>query len=138
MPFVDKILQTALVYGKEFVYSKYFLIFCHHANSGCKSFIFRFKTNKRKTRRIGKIVAASSPVFRLPPASSERLPTIAGLTVLPKSPANAKTANMAVPPCGHFREERLIVPGHIMPTLKPQRAQPARPRIGKGEREASR
>ncbi len=52
----------------------------------------RLKTNKRTTRRIGKNVAASSPAFRLPPAISERLPAIAGLTVLPKSPANAKTA----------------------------------------------
>ena len=42
----------------------------------------------------------------------ENFPTIAGLTVPPKSPANAKNANIAVPPCGHFWEERLIVPGH--------------------------
>ena len=87
---------------------------------------------------MGKIAAASSPIFRLPPAISEKLPTIAGLTVPPKSPANAKKANIAVPPCGHFWEERLIVPGHIMPTPNPQRAHPVSPRIGKGEREAIR
>lgn len=103
---------------------------------GWKYFILRFRTSKRPTRRIGKIAAASRPIFRLPPANSEKLPTIAGLTVLPKSPANAKKANIAVPPFGHAWEERLIVPGHIMPTLKPQRAHPARPRIGNGERAA--
>lgn len=86
---------------------------------------------------IGKIVAVSSPILRLPPASSEKFPTIAGLTVAPKSPANAKKANIAVPPFGHFWEERLMVPGHMMPTLKPQRAHPASPRTGRGEREAS-
>ena len=100
-------------------------------------FIFRFKASRPTTRRSGKMVAVSSPVFRLPPASFEKLPTIAGLTIPPKSPANAKKANMAVPPFGHFCEERLIVPGHIIPTLNPQRAHPVRPRTGKGEREAS-
>lgn len=100
-------------------------------------FMPAFKTSNPATRTIGKIVATSSPILRLPPAISEKLPTMTGLTVPPKSPANAKKANIAVPPFGHFCEERLIVPGHIMPTLNPQRAHPVRPRIGKGEREAS-
>ena len=84
------------------------------------------------------MVATSNPVLRLPPAISERLPTIVGLTVAPKSPAKAKNANIAVPPLGQFCEEMLIEPGHIMPTANPQSAQPASPRIGNADREASR
>ena len=83
------------------------------------------------------MVAMRSPIFRLPPAISDMLPTIAGLTVAPKSPAKAKNANIAVPPLGHFCEERLIVPGHRIPTAIPQSAHPAKPRNGKGERDAS-
>ena len=63
--------------------------------------------------------------------------TIAGLTVAPKSPANAKKANMAVPPLGHFCEEILIEPGHIIPTAKPQSAQPANPRTGVTAKDAN-
>lgn len=82
-------------------------------------------------------MATSNPVLRLPPAISERLPTIVGLTVAPKSPANAKNANIAVPPLGHFCEDMLIDPGHIIPTAKPQRAQPASPRIDMVDSEAN-
>jgi len=78
-----------------------------------------FKISRPTTRRTGKTVATSNPVFRLPPANSEMLPTMVGLTVAPRSPANAKNANIAVPPLGHFREEILIEPGHIIPTAKP-------------------
>ncbi len=80
---------------------------------GMEHVILRFNTTKPTTKRIGKIVAASSPIFRFPPAISEKFPIIAGLTVAPKSPASAKKANIAVPPFGHFGEERRIVPGHI-------------------------
>ena len=86
---------------------------------------------------IGNIVVKSNPVFKFPPTASAIPPTITGLTVAPKSPASAKKANIAVPPFGHFCEERLIVPGHIIPTDNPQRAQPIRPRIGIGDRDAS-
>ena len=86
---------------------------------------------------MGKTVAASSPVFRLPPAISERLPTIVGLTAAPKSPANAKNANIAVPPLGQFCDDMLIVPGHMIPTAKPQSAQPASPRMGNVDSEAT-
>ena len=86
---------------------------------------------------MGKTVAKSKPVLRLPPAFSERLPTIAGLTAAPKSPAKAKNANIAVLPLGHFCEEILIEPGHIIPAAKPQSAQPARPRIGNVDNEAN-
>ena len=84
----------------------------------------------------GKKVAKSRPVFRLPPTASAMPPAIAGLTVAPKSPANARKANIAVPPFGHFLEERLIVPGHIIPTDNPHSAQPDSPTIGEGDRAA--
>ena len=83
-------------------------------------------------------MAANRPVFRLPPDHSDRVPTTAGLTVAPKSPASARKANMAVPPLGQAWEERLMAPGQRMPTLKPQTAHPARPSTGQGERAASR
>ena len=86
----------------------------------------------------GKITAANRPVFKSPPAASEILPTIAGLAIAPVSPAKAKNANMAVPPLGHLWEDILMEPGHIIPTARPQRAQPARPRTGTGDRDASR
>ena len=45
---------------------------------------------------------------------------------------------MAVPPFGHCREARLMLPGHMMPTPKPHTAHPASPSTGRGERAASR
>lgn len=86
---------------------------------------------------IGNKVAKNKPVFKLPHTASAIAPTIVGLTVAPKSPAKAKKANIAVPPFGHFCAEMLIVPGHIIPTDKPQSAQPIRPIIGRGERDAN-
>ncbi len=86
---------------------------------------------------MGNTVAASRPIFRLPPASSETFPTIAGLAIPPKSPAKAKNANIAVPPFGQFLVDMLIEPGHIIPTEKPQTAQPIRPKIGKDDNDAN-
>ena len=97
---------------------------------------FRLRTIKPRISISGNAVAASSPILRLPPAISETPPTIVGLTVAPKSPARAKSANIAVPPLGHFWEERLIEPGHITPTETPQSAQPARPKAGKEDNDA--
>ena len=81
-------------------------------------------------------MAANNPVLRLPPAISDTPPTIAGLIVAPKSPAKAKNANIAVPPFGHFRDEMLIEPCHIIPTEIPQSAQPNNPIIGKDASDA--
>ena len=89
-------------------------------------------------KMIGNTVAVSKPILRLPPAISENLPTIAGLTAAPKSPARAKKANIAVPPLGHFCEEMLIVPGHMIPTVNPQRAHPARPKTEDADNDAKR
>ena len=87
---------------------------------------------------MGNRVANSNPVFRLPPTASAIPPTMAGLTVAPKSPAKARNANIAVPPLGHFCEEILIVPGHIIPTDNPQSAQPTRAIIEMGDSAANR
>ncbi len=98
---------------------------------------FWLRISSTKIKISGNTAAASSPVLRLPPLILETLPTIAGLTVAPKSPAKAKNANMAVPPLGHFLEEMLIDPGHIIPTEIPQSAQPASPIIGKEDSDAA-
>ena len=86
----------------------------------------------------GNKIAKRSPVLRLPPTASAIPPTIVGPTAAPRSPANAKKANIAVPPRGHFCEEMQIVPGHIMPTASPQSAHPIRPMIEIGDRAANR
>ena len=97
---------------------------------------FRLRTINPRMSISGNTVATSSPILRLPPTVLETLPTIAGLTVAPKSPAKAKNANIAVPPFGHFCDEMLIDPGHIIPTEIPQNAQPASPIIGKEDKDA--
>ena len=95
-----------------------------------------FKSNKHKIKIIGKNVVTSNPIFKLPPAKSENIPTIDGPIEPPKSPANAKNANIAVPPVGHFCAEILRVPGHIMPTESPHNAHAINPKIATGAKEA--
>ena len=46
--------------------------------------------------------------------------------------------NMAVPPMGNFCEEMLMVPGHIIPTEKPQIMQPTSPVNGEEDMEVRR
>ena len=87
---------------------------------------------------IGNAVAKSNPVFRFPPVASAIPPTIAGLTIAPRSPAKARNANIAVPPLGHFCDEILIVPGHIIPTDSPHSAHPISPMIEIDESDAKR
>ena len=50
----------------------------------------------------------------------------------------AGSANSAVPPCRIAFAAMLKLPGHMMPTERPQRAQPTRPNTGQGESDASR
>ena len=85
--------------------------------------------------QTGNIVAANNPFFRFSLVASATFPTKTGPAVAPRSPANAKKANIAVPPAGHFREERLIVPGHIIPTARPQSAHPLNPSIAQDARD---
>ena len=95
-----------------------------------------FKINRHKISTTGKTVAISKPIFKLPPAKSENIPTIEGPIEPPKSPPNAKNANIAVPPVGHFCAEILRVPGHIIPTESPHNAHAINPKIATGAKEA--
>ena len=78
-----------------------------------------------------------SPILMLPPNKSATLPTIAGPIPPPRSPAIAKSANIAVPPVGNALEEMLIVPGHMIPTENPHTIHPASPIIGFSENDAN-
>ena len=100
--------------------------------------VIRLSTASPAASAAGKTTAASRPFFRSPPARSATNPTDMGPMVPPRSPASARKANIAVPPAGQMREAMLMVPGHMMPTEKPHRAQPATPRAGAGVRDASR
>ena len=73
-------------------------------------FTYFFKIIKPKISTTGKQVPTSNPIFKLPPAKLEHIPTIDGPTEPPKPPPNAKNANIAVPPAGHFCAEMLNVP----------------------------
>ena len=95
------------------------------------------KATVATTSIIGKILAASRPRWRLSPALWDTKPTIAGPIEPPISPAIAKKANIAVPPSGILAEERLIVPGHIIPTEKPQKIHPSKPIKGWRENAAT-
>ena len=63
-------------------------------------------------------------------------PTIAGPSAPPRSPAMARSANIAVPPVGILPEQMLIDPGHMIPTENPHIMQPKSPIIGIPDREA--
>ena len=85
--------------------------------------------------RIGKIEAVNIPTFRLSEKLDETKPTTDGPALHPKSPPNAKRANIAVEPFGNALVEIENVPGHIIPTLKPQIAHPTREINGIGDSE---
>ena len=87
---------------------------------------------------MGKTSPVRIPMRMLSPAFCVMLPTIPGPMLPPRSPAMASSANMAVPPAGNFLEERLIVPGHMIPTEKPHKIQPESPISGFADREVSR
>ena len=77
------------------------------------------------------------PTWILPPNMSATFPTMAGPMLPPRSPAIAKSANIAVPPVGNAFEEMLIVPGHMIPTENPHTIHPASPMIGFSENDAN-
>ena len=91
---------------------------------------------------INKITGNKSPTpipaRILSPALCVTRPTIPGPMLPPRSPAIASKANIAVPPAGNLSDEILIVPGHIIPTEKPQIIHPIKPDIGFNDTEASR
>lgn len=90
---------------------------------------------------MGKTIAKPSPNLSAPEEvaaseASEMKPTRPGPPAQPTSPAKASKANKAVPPVGQVREERLSTPGHMMPTEKPHKAQPAKDSNGYGAKTA--
>ena len=87
---------------------------------------------------IGNTLPTSIPVWRLSPACWVTVPTRLGPNAPPRSPAIARRANSAVPPWGIRGEVMLIVPGHIMPTEKPQKIQPISPKKGLADNDARR
>ena len=84
----------------------------------------------------GNTQPANIPFCILSPALWEILPTTAGPSAPPISPAIARSANMAVPPEGILAEQMLIVPGHIIPTEKPHTMQPTSPSRGISDKDA--
>ena len=82
------------------------------------------------TNTTGKTSPTVIPVLILSPAIWVTLPTIPGPILPPKSPAIARSANIAVPPAGNFLEEILSVPGHMIPTENPHNIHPISPTTG--------
>ena len=85
------------------------------------------------SRIIGKTVATRMPTFRLSFAIDDTKPTRLGPALQPRSPPSASSANIAVPPLVSIADEIENVPGHIIPTQKPQIEQPISDRAGIGE-----
>ena len=82
--------------------------------------------------KTGKRIATPIPTRRLLENALETNPTSVGPPEQPKSPANARSANNTVPPLRKDADALLNVPGHIIPTEKPQIAQPASSTAGIG------
>ena len=98
----------------------------------------RFSKNIPASSSTGKTIAASSPGWSTPPDAPATIPTSVGPDEQPRSPANAISAYMAVPPIGNIRAAMLNVPGQKMPTEKPHNAQPTIPHTGEGANAANR
>lgn len=77
------------------------------------------------------------PAFKFPPNKLETNPTKEGPAAQPISPANAKSANMAVPPCEQLFADKLKTPGHKIPTENPHIPQPIKESRGNGEKTAN-
>ncbi len=90
------------------------------------------------TSSTGKITAARIPFFKSSEAMLDTYPTSVGPPEQPRSPARANSANMAVPPFLMSADPLLKLPGHMIPTDRPQTAQPTRENTGDGEREMHR
>ena len=81
----------------------------------------------------GNTVEKINDIFRLSPKASAIQPAVVGPSVQPASPARARRANILTPPFGILSVAMHSVPGHIMPTEKPQTAHPTSERMGYGE-----
>ena len=70
--------------------------------------------------------------------TSDTTPDSHGPSEPPRSPKIASMPNIAVPPRGNVREDRLNTPGHIKLTESPVSAQPSSEKIGHGENTVTR
>ena len=98
---------------------------------------FLILKRRQTVSRTGNREAETMPRFRSSPRQSETVPTSAGPNEQPRSPARARSAKSPVPPRGRAADAILKVPGHIMPTAKPHRPQPASAGTGDFENEIS-
>ena len=73
------------------------------------------------------------PIFKLSPNILAILPANVGPPAQPTSPANARNANIAVPPPFIEVDASLYVPGQSMPTENPDTAIPIKPTIADDE-----
>ena len=89
---------------------------------------------KHIKRTIGNATADSMPIFILSLKVFATKPTSVGPPLQPKSPAKANKANIAVPPVRKEAAALLKLPGHIIPTERPQMEQPIRLIIGEGHK----
>ena len=111
----------------------HFFTFCKWFIWGTYRFLgifisFRSPSNSK----TGNIVPARIPSLRLSSKESDTIPTSAGPPEHPKSPPRARRANIAVPPFGMAAAALLKLPGHMIPTESPQRAQDIRLNCGSG------
>jgi len=90
------------------------------------------------SNRQGNTIAAKMPLVSLSALALATSPTNIGPAEHPKQPANARLANIAVPPIGTVFTVRLSTPGHRIPTERPHIPQPINPRKGEGDRVAIR
>ena len=87
--------------------------------------------------KMGKMMENIKDILRLLPKISATQPAVVGPRVQPISPASASNANIFTPPFEMRSVAIQMVPGHIIPTEKPHKAQPTSESRGYGERAAS-
>lgn len=94
--------------------------------------LFSLCTRTRDSISIttGKTAAKAKPYFISDPNVSAILPASEGPEVHHVSPARASIANIDVPPSGIAALAILKVPGHIIPTARPQSAHPPSAKSG--------
>lgn len=86
-------------------------------------------------KATGKIIADKIPIFKLLLKAFETNPTNVGPPEQPTSPANAKNANIAVPPPFMLTADILNVPGQRIPTESPHSPHPRSPNTADDVRE---
>ncbi len=96
------------------------------------AFFALFSIHSPARSRSGKISAAKIPFRRSSPNRPDTNPTSVGPPEQPRSPASARNANIAVPPCLNTAADLLNVPGHMIPTDIPHSAQPKSATAGMG------